>query len=77
MAGCCRTEDAFYKLNDSHTNAATAIVVNNIPVVAVFHYQELIQNIFTSSLHYISDHTNDPPEKNHLQVYLLNCNFRI
>ncbi len=78
MAGCCKTEKAFYKLSDSHENAATALVVNNSHLVVAVINDNCFQKTFsTSSITYLSDHSNDPPEKKQLPVYLMNCNFRI
>ena len=77
MTGCCRTENAFYKLNDSH-ETATAIIVHSIhPEPAVLAYQEFQEIFASSTTAYLFDHTNDPPHRKHLPVYLLNCNFRI
>ena len=77
MSGCCRTENAFYKLNDSH-ETATAIIVHSIhPESNGLTYQEFQEIFFTSSTAYLFDHTNDPPENKRVPVYLLNCNFRI
>ena len=77
MAGCCRTENAFYKLNDSH-ETATAIIVHSIqPELFVLQYQEFQQIYSASSAAYFFDHTNDPPGNEQVPVYLLNCNFRI
>ena len=75
MAGCCRTEDAFYKLNDSH-ETTTAIIIHSIhPEITVVPYQAFQQIFSTSSLAYLLDHNNDPPENKPIAVYLLNCNF--
>jgi len=77
MSGCCRTENAFYKLNDSH-ETATAIILHSIhPESNGLTYQEFKEIFFTSSTAYLFDHTNDPPESKRVPVYLLNCNFRI
>ena len=77
MNGCCKTENTFYKLNDSH-ESATAIIVNDFhPTVAFVPYQDFQEIFSASSLAYLFNHSNDPPQKKNAPVYLLNCNFRI
>jgi hypothetical protein len=78
MAGCCRTENSFYKLTDSHENVSTASISNNLPNVDyIIHESANIAAHKLALLINISDHVIDPPDKNHSSVYLLNCNFRI
>ena len=76
--GCCRYDESFYKMNDSHQSESVAITPTPFSVVCEVISHHAICNItFTNSDTKVHCCNGSPPLSTSTEIYLLNCNFRI